>query len=141
LGYPERATARSRESLAVARDVGAISADLTAALVWSAFLNLLLRNWKTASSHTDEASRLAHEHGFMALLGISGFEHGWALAQFGQIDDGLSEMLKFRNELMQAAGTVTAPWFFVGLADVYLVHRAHGGRWSLMRTSTRRLIR
>jgi hypothetical protein len=42
---------------------------------------------------------------------------------------------------MQAAGTVTARWFFVGLADVYLVHRAHGGRWSLMRTSTRRLIR
>jgi class 3 adenylate cyclase/tetratricopeptide (TPR) repeat protein len=115
LGYPERATARSSESFAVAREIASPS-DLTAAVIWAGGLNVLLREPKTARAHADEARRLAHEHGLTALLGAS-FSHGWALAHLGQLEEGLSEMLRCRIEL---SGTPLVPWAFAGLAGSYL---------------------
>jgi hypothetical protein len=64
LGYPERAQAGNRKSLAIGREVTASLGDLALALSWSAHLSLLLRDPKTAASHSDEAVRLGHEHGF-----------------------------------------------------------------------------
>ena len=96
LGYPERAQASNRKMLAIGREVTASLGDLALALTLSAFFSLLLRDPKTAASHSDEAVRLGHEHGF--LMGIpAAFNYGRALAQLGQIEEGLSEMLRWRD--------------------------------------------
>jgi len=116
LGYPESAVAKSIESFAVAREIPASPSDLTAAVIWAGGLNVLLREPKTAQAHADEALRLAHEHGLTALSGAS-FSHGWALAHLGQLEEGLSEMLRCRIEL---SGTPLVPWAFAGLAGSYL---------------------
>jgi hypothetical protein len=55
LGYPERAQASNRKSLAIGREVTASLGDLALALTLSAFFSLLLRDPKTAASHSDEA--------------------------------------------------------------------------------------
>jgi class 3 adenylate cyclase/tetratricopeptide (TPR) repeat protein len=117
LGYPERAAARSRESFALVRN--AYPADLAVALHWSALYNLMLRDPKTAYSHVVEAIRLAGEHGLISLLNLSEFLRGWALAQLGQIEEGLSRMLRIQTELLQNRA-VLPPNCFTALAGTYL---------------------
>jgi len=118
LGYPERAQASNRKMLAIGREVTASLADLALALTLSAFFSLLLRDPKTAASHSDEAVRLGHEHGF--LKGIpAGFNYGRALAQLGQIEEGLSEMLRWQT-YMKTTGADTAYFTSVGVAEAYL---------------------
>jgi class 3 adenylate cyclase/tetratricopeptide (TPR) repeat protein len=118
LGYPERAQASNRKMLAIGREVTASLADLALALTLSAFFSLLLRDPKTAASHSDEAVRLGHEHGF--LKGIPAvFNYGRALAQLGQIEEGLSEMLRWQT-YMKTTGADTAYFTSVGVAEAYL---------------------
>jgi class 3 adenylate cyclase/tetratricopeptide (TPR) repeat protein len=116
LGYSERAVARSRESFAVAREmiIGSPS-DLPSALVWSAMLNLLLRDRQTARSQAEEGIRLAQEHGLMALVSASGFLR--AVAELGQREEALSELLRWRAE---ASETPVSSWTIAGLAGFYL---------------------
>src|SRR5271156_2639352 len=68
LGYPDRAQASNRKMLAIGREVTASVGDLALTLTLSAFFSLLLRDPKTAASHSDGAVRMGHEHGF--LMGI-----------------------------------------------------------------------
>jgi tetratricopeptide (TPR) repeat protein len=118
LGYPERAQASNTKSLAIGREVTASLGDLALALSFSAHLSLLLRDPKTAASHSDEAVRLGHEHGF--LMGSPAtFVHGRALAQLGQIEEGLSEMLRFQT-YGKTAGADPAYYTSLGIAEAYL---------------------
>jgi adenylate cyclase len=118
LGYPERAQTSNRNSLAIGHEVLASPGDLALALAWSAHLSLLLRDPKTAASHSDEAVRRGHEHG--VLMGSPAvFNHGSALAQLGHIDAGLSEMLRWQTDA-RATGSDPAYFTSVGIAEAYL---------------------
>ena len=118
LGYPELAKATNRTLLAVGREVTASIGDLALALTLSAFFSLLLRDPKTAASQSDEAVRLGHEHGF--LMGTpAAFNYGRALAQLGQIEEGLSEMLRWRT-YTKTIGANYAYFTSVGVAEAYL---------------------
>ncbi len=119
LGYPERAAARSSESFISARESMAQFVAQAWALYWSGVLNVMLRDWRTAYSHADQAIRLAQEHGLVYMLPWTAFLRGWSLAKLGQVSAGLSEMLESRGD-MQITGAIIQPWFFWGLADVYL---------------------
>jgi predicted ATPase len=79
----------------------------------------MLRDWRTAYSHADQAIRLAEEHGLVYMLPWTAFLRGWSLAQTGQTKEGLAQMLQCRTD-MQVAGAIIQPWFFWGLVDVYL---------------------
>jgi predicted ATPase len=121
LGYPERAQASNRKLLAIGREVTASLADLALALSWSAMTSLLLRDPKTAASHSDEAVRLVHEHGFLMGAPVA-FIRGRILAQSGQIEEGLSEMLRWQT---YAKSVRQDPTFFtsVWIAEAYLAAR------------------
>jgi predicted ATPase/class 3 adenylate cyclase len=117
-GYPERAQASNRKLLAIGREVTASLGDLALALSFSALLSLLLRDPKTAASHSDEAVRLVREHGF--LMGFpAAFIHGRALAQLGQIEEGLSEMRRWQTDA-KTAGSDPAYFTSVGIAEAHL---------------------
>jgi len=122
LGFPERATVISRESVVIASKVIASPADSIFALFWSVVLNLRLGDPKTACSQSDEAVRLIHERGLTSFLALVGFWRGWALAQLGQVEEGLSEMLQNRMGLPTAAWGIVRPLICEGLADVYLAN-------------------
>ncbi|MBV8361099.1 MAG: tetratricopeptide repeat protein, partial [Deltaproteobacteria bacterium] len=118
LGYPERAQASNRKLLAIGREVTASLGDLALALSLSAVLSLLLRDPRTAASQSGEAIRLGQEHGF--LMGYPAvYLHGRALAQLGQIEEGLSEMLRWQT-YAKTAGADPAYYTSVGIAEAYL---------------------
>jgi tetratricopeptide (TPR) repeat protein len=118
-GYPERAQASNRKLVAIGREVTASLADLAMALSFSALGSLLLReDPKTAASHSGEAVRLAHEHGFMMGVPVA-FIHGRVLAHLGQIEEGLSEMLRWET-YAKTAGQDLAFYTSPGIAEAYL---------------------
>jgi tetratricopeptide (TPR) repeat protein len=114
LGYPEKAVASGKKALSIARRT-TLPADLILALNWWAKLNLLLRNGQVARLHTDEASRVASEHGLSGLAAL-GFDRGQALALIGQPEEGLSEVLRTRSEVEYG---VVRPMISAGLAEVF----------------------
>jgi predicted ATPase len=124
LGYPDRAAVMSRESVAIARGIVDSASDLVATLFWAAFFNLLKRDGSSAYRQADEAGNLARDNGLTALLATTAFGRAWALVQTGKIEEGLSEMVRWRTELLQtAAGTVAAAVFYLEVAEVYLAAR------------------
>jgi predicted ATPase len=120
LGYPQRAADKIKEALAIAGKLKASPPDLASALRWSAALNIQLKNWKIAGARAVEANKLATEHGLVSMLALTGLLGGWALAQKGQIDDGIREMVQCRTDLTQSGQLLTLCWLYVGLAEVYL---------------------
>lgn len=62
------------------------------------------------------------------MVAYTSFEHGWALAQSGQIEEGLAEMVRCRNRFTQTGARFTNPWFNFGLAEVHLIagHKEEG---------------
>jgi predicted ATPase len=118
LGYPERAQAINRKSLAIGREVTASLGDLALALGHSALLSLLLRDPRTAASQSGEAVRLGQEHGFLMDFPAV-YLHGRALAQLGQIEEGLSEMLRWQT-YAKTTGHDPAYYISVGIAEAYL---------------------
>jgi predicted ATPase len=121
LGHPARAETRNREALIVSREIVVFPADLVSTLIWSALLNLYLRDSGTAYARADEATRLAHEHGIEALIPfIDGLCHAWGLAQMGQIEEGLSEMLQWQTVTTQSTGIVIRLGFLT-VAEIDLI--------------------
>jgi tetratricopeptide (TPR) repeat protein len=119
LGFPDRAAAKSAESFVTARHSTTPPAGLAWTLYWSGVLHLMLRDWSIAYSHADQAIKLAQEQGLVYMLPWSTFLLGWARVHLGEKVDGLCAMLESRRD-MQISGAIIQPWFFWGLADVYV---------------------
>ncbi len=117
LGFPDRAAAKSAKSFIGAQ--ASTSAGLAWTLYWSGVLHVMFRDWPTAHRHADQAIKLAEEHGLVYMLPWSAFLRGWARVHLGQTADGLSEMLESRRD-MEISGAIIQPWFFWGLADIYV---------------------
>jgi len=119
-GYPARATARAREAFEVAHQVAAAAADRVFAYWWSGYLNLLLRESNTARAFSEEYTALIAQHGLPGLAAAD-VQEAWVLVQLGQIEAGLSEMLRNKTEIIEMGG-VFAPWLFIALANAYLAN-------------------
>jgi predicted ATPase len=86
---------------------------------WSGYLNLLLRESNTAQAFSEECATLIAQHD-LPVLRISQVPlAAWVLVQLGQIEPGLSQMLQYKNKILEP-GDVFAPWLFVVLANAYL---------------------
>jgi hypothetical protein len=90
--------------------------------VWSAALNLLLKNWQFAQSQADTGIRLAENRGVSGLAVVFEVCRGWSLARLGQSDEGVSELVRYRREVMPS---VVSQWLFVALADACLAGGRH----------------
>jgi predicted negative regulator of RcsB-dependent stress response len=119
LGHPQKAIASSGDALSIARQTTS-PADLLFALNWSVTLNLLLRNAQVARLLTDEAVRVASEHGLSALSALAAFWQAQALTQAGELEEGLFKTLQAGKELHHG---VVRPLVSVGLAEVFLATR------------------
>jgi predicted ATPase len=127
LGYPERAAIRSNEALALARDPVASPVDASVATFYFAMLQLWLGDSSEAFSRTEEAIRLATEHDLRALMAWEVILQGWALVQIGEAERGLSQILLYKDLVMQAR-EVFLPWLLLWLARAYLAtSRPHDG--------------
>jgi DNA-binding winged helix-turn-helix (wHTH) protein/predicted ATPase len=119
LGYPDRAAARSREALALARLL-----DHPFGVSYACHLAAGLHQWRREHQpvHELENEALAHdtEHGFTLLLTTGLIQRGWLLAEGGQAEAGLAQMQEGLARHREIGAAVLVP------AALALVAQAHG---------------
>jgi predicted ATPase len=100
LGYPEQALTRCREAVALARELSHPFSEAYA-LLWSAFVHWVLREWKSCRETADAVIALANEHGFGDYMGSGTFMRVDALMELGELD--LHEGIAVMRALIDAA--------------------------------------
>jgi adenylate cyclase len=117
LGYPDRAAARTREALALAR-----SLDQPFGVSYACHLAAALHRWRgeyqIVQELEDEA--LAHdaEHGFGLLLTAGVIQRGWLLAERGQGEEGLAQMQEGLARHRAIGAVVLVPAFLAVMAEL-----------------------
>jgi DNA-binding winged helix-turn-helix (wHTH) protein/tetratricopeptide (TPR) repeat protein len=84
MGRLEEAASRDREGLALARRLGD-AFSLAWAVHGAAVSQQLFGNWSASEVLSEEALRIAEEHGFPHVRGMAMVNRGWALVMQGQI--------------------------------------------------------
>ncbi len=91
LGYPDQALKRSQEAMALAT-VLSHPFSLSYALMGIALLHLALREGKLAREEAEEVMSLSTEQGFPFWLPQATIVRGWALADQGQVEEGITQI-------------------------------------------------
>jgi DNA-binding winged helix-turn-helix (wHTH) protein/predicted ATPase len=118
LGYPDRAAARAREALALAR-----SLDHPFGLSYACHLAAALHQWRkdlrTVQELEDEALAYDTEHGFGLLLTVGVVQRGWLLAERGQNEKALDQMQEGVAMHREIGAEVLVPAFLALVAEVH----------------------
>jgi predicted ATPase len=118
LGYPDRAAARAREALTLAR-----SLDHPFGLSYACHLAAGLHHWRgehqTVHELEDEALAYDTEHGFGLLLTVGAVQRGWLLAERGESKQGLAQMQEGLAAHREIGAEVLVPAFQGLVAEAY----------------------
>ena len=118
LGYPDQALTRSQEALVQARGLSH-TYSLAFALGHNPWIHLYRREWQVAREQTEVVMTLCAEQGFAQVLAQGCIQRGWALAEQGQIEEGISQMRQ-SLAVWRATGTeLWLPYYLALLAEVY----------------------
>ena len=118
LGYPDRAAARAREALELAR-----SLDHPFGQSYACHLAAAVHHWRgepqTVEELEDEA--LAHDiqHDFGLLLTVGVVQRGWLLAERGEREEGLAQMQEGLAKHREIGAMVLIPAFLGMVAEVH----------------------
>jgi class 3 adenylate cyclase/predicted ATPase len=93
LGYPDHALRRSRESLALARELSQPS-TMTIALFFAAWFHQHRGEGQVVQARVDEGMTLATEQGFSRWQAPAAFLQGWLLVEQGHQEAGITQMIK-----------------------------------------------
>jgi predicted ATPase len=119
LGYPDLALRRSRESLALARELSHPS-TMANVLFFAAWFHQHRREWPIVQARVEEGMALATEHGFSRWLAQAIFLKGRLLVEQGQNETGIGQMAEALTH--ERAGIGLARWnalFAALLAEAY----------------------
>jgi predicted ATPase/class 3 adenylate cyclase len=111
LGYPDQALQRSREALALAREL-AHPFSLVTALNVAALAHMRRREGQSTYEQAEAALVLAREHGFAFRVAQVTALRGWALVEQGQGEDGIAQI---RQALAALGATEARRIFELGL--------------------------
>ena len=103
LGYPEQALRRSQESLALARELSHPFTQATA-LVFANYVRRERGESLAALEGAEALVALSNEHGFLQFVGLGTFHRSLALADQGQLQEGVAGMRGIL-EATRAAGS------------------------------------
>jgi predicted ATPase len=118
LGYPEQALTRSQESLALARE---LSHPFTQAhaLLYANLVHRMRGESRAVLEGAEAAIALSNEHGFLQYAEIGAFHRATALADRGQLQEGIAGMRAIL-EATQAGGLVLAlPVLLASLGEAH----------------------
>jgi predicted ATPase len=93
LGYPEQARRWSDRALGLAREA-THAYTLAYTLVFSSWLYRFCQDWAVAQALAEEVIPMATNQGFVMWLAGGIFTRGWALAQQGQGQAGIDQMVQ-----------------------------------------------
>jgi predicted ATPase len=117
LGYPDQALKRSREAINLARKLN-LPFSLAFALYFASFVHHYRREPEAAQAYAEEGIVLCREQSFALWLGGVTAHRGWALAELGDVEEGLSEIRQGMNAWLATGAEVAKPYFLALLADV-----------------------
>jgi class 3 adenylate cyclase/predicted ATPase len=118
LGYPEQALQRSQAALALAQGLSD-PFNLGFALVSAAGLHQFRREGSATQQRAEEAIALASEQGLASLLAAATIRRGWALAEQGQVEAGLTQMQQGLAARQTTGAELAEPYFLALQAEVY----------------------
>jgi predicted ATPase len=118
MGYPDQALQKSRAALTLAQELS-YPPSLAAALVMAALLHQLRRDRALTQEWAEAAITLASEHGFPQWLGRGAILQGWARAEQGQIEEGMSQMRHGLATYQAVGAGICHSYYLVLLAEAY----------------------
>jgi len=124
-GEPEQASRQSEEALTLARALGQPFSEAHA-LLYGARLHQFRGDWRATRERAEAAAMLARERGFVQLQAWAAMTGGWALAEAGEIEEGLATM---RDGLaaIRALGSEDFKTYFLGLLAEALTRAGQPG--------------
>ena len=118
LGYPDQALLRSNEAVTLAQEL-THPLSLSAAHHFAGWLHLLRQESQATMEHAEAAMAIAADQGFVFFIAYDTMLKGWALAEQGDIKEGISQLHEGLIAF-QATGTkVLVPQWMVVLAEQY----------------------
>ena len=118
LGYTDQALQRSHQARALAQELSR-PLSLAFVLFLAAELHQFRREEQAAQERAAATMVLANDQGFPELLTLGTILQGWALAEQGQAEEGITQMRQGLAAL-QAMGTETErPYYLTLLAEAY----------------------
>ena len=124
LGRPDQARTLAGRGLAYAEETRH-PFSVASALVHSAILELLCRDWQAAADLAARAAQISTTNDFSHFAALSRFLRGAALAEQGNVDHGLPEMLGGLIEHRSVTGRHVNGLMLAFIATA----RARAGRW------------
>ena len=131
LGYPDQALKRSREALALARELSS-PLNLSFARAFAAWLHQFRREWQATQEQTTADLILSTEQGLALQLAMGLIHGGWVLVEQGQGKEGVAQMRQGLNAFRGTGAEVTQPYYLALLAEAYgKVEQAEDGLTAL----------
>ncbi|MEM9471709.1 MAG: adenylate/guanylate cyclase domain-containing protein [Pseudomonadota bacterium] len=110
LGQPDEALKQSTEVLTVARDMDNPFV-LTGALAFAAYLQQHLQDAAATKKLASEAIVLAEKYGFPFWVQQQRILKGWAMAELGDVDDGMAMLERGLATYQEMGARLALPWF------------------------------
>jgi predicted ATPase len=118
LGYPDQAVHTMEQTLARAREL-AHPFSVAQVMLFSAQLGQLRREPHAALEYADAALELCAEQGLDAYGNWSLLPRGWALAQLGQVSEGIADIRKALEGRLATGTRAVLPRFLASLGEAY----------------------
>jgi predicted ATPase len=118
LGYPDQ-TFQKNEAARTLAQGGSSPFSLCLALLYTAWLHQLRREGQMAQEWAEAAITLAREHGFPQWLVGGAVLQGWARAEQGQVEEGISQIRQGLATHQAIGSSIYQSYFFALLAEAY----------------------
>lgn len=118
LGYPDRAVRRNEEAIALAQELSQ-TFSMILAVEFGAVVRHLRRESSLAKAGAETDVALSTEQVNAYFLGCGMVEQGWAIAQEGQVDEGLALIVRGMDGCRSSGAVLELPHCWASLADVY----------------------
>jgi predicted ATPase len=118
LGYPDQALKRSQEALTLAQDLSHPH-SLAPALVFAAWFHQHCREGRLTRERAATAMALSTEQGFALWLAWGTIMWGWALAEQGQVEEGIAQIQQGLESYQATGAELGGPYFLSLLAEAY----------------------
>jgi predicted ATPase len=118
LGYPDQARESSHEALALAEGLSH-SLSLAFALNFAATLYQFRRERQQTHGQADAMIALCTDQGIPFFLAIGTILQGWALAEQGQGEQGITQMHQGLASFRATGGESLTPYYLALLAEAY----------------------
>jgi len=119
LGYPEQALKRSRKALALAQELDHPYSLADAQSTGGTMVHLFRRDHQVAQALAEATSTLASEHEFRFFLAQATMQRGRALAEQGQIEEGIAQLRQGLAAWETTGTRYRRPTFLAWLAEAY----------------------